>query len=292
MSEAIRFLHALAQAFSAMNLYAPGHPAATRAIALAWQALEVLLARAPDHAFLFLGNAPIHDGRPLHELASWPWSPRLAKVDLHRIEFHAGITAEAFRQFLERVQARFIRGGVPADESVEPLEGIDYGPVVVEDAEGAVAGLIPEEYALAVENSAELVIDMVDELEAFMFIREEAGAGRVAWAEAEAVVRLLIGYSLHLKLPQAAAPADHLMYPAVHAINTTCLVIAAGQTMGLERADLQRLGLAALLHDVGMARLPARFTTAARLSEADRATMESHPAEGAALLLTGGGSGR
>jgi hypothetical protein len=290
MSEAIRFLHALAQAFSAMNLYAPGHPAATRAAALAWQALEVLLARAPDHAFLFLGNAPIHGGRPLHELASWPWSPRLAKVDLHRIEFHAGITPEAFRRFLERVQARFIGGGVPADESVEPLEGIDYGPVVVDDAEGAVAGLIPEAYALAVENSAELVIDMVDELEAFMFIREEARAGRVAWAEAEAVVRLLIGYSLHLRLPQAAAPADHFMYPAVHAINTTCLVIAAGQTMGLERADLQRLGLAALMHDVGMARLPARLTTAAELGEADRAMMESHPAEGAALLLGGGGA--
>lgn len=290
MSEAIRFLHALAQAFSAMNLYAPGHPAAARAIALAWQALEALLARAPDHAFLFLGNAPIHGGRPLHELASWPWSPRLAKVDLHRIEFREGITAEGFRQFLDRVQGRFIRGGVPADESVEPLEGIDYGPVVVEDAEGAVAGLIPEEYALAVENSAELVIDMVDELEAFMYIREEARAGRVAWAEAEAVVRLLIGYSLHLRLPQAAAPADHLMYPAVHAINTTCLVIAAGQTMGLERADLQRLGLAALLHDVGMARLPARFTTAAQLGETDRATMESHPGQGAALLLAGGGA--
>lgn len=290
MSEAIRFLHALAQAFSTMNLYAPGHPAAARAIAHAWHALEELLARAPEHAFLFLGNAPIHGGRPLHELASWPWSPRLAKVDLHRLEFHAGITAEAFQQFLERVQARFIRGGVPAEESVDPLEGIDYGPVVVEEAEGAVAGMIPEAYALAVEHSAELVIDMVDELEAFMFIREEAAAGRVAWAEAEAIVRLLIGYSLHLRLPQAASPADHRMYPAVHAINTTCLLIAAGHATHLERADLQRLGLAALLHDVGMARLSERFTAADHLSEGERLTMETHPALGAALLLAGGGA--
>lgn len=293
MSEAIRFLHALAQALSAMHLYAPGHPAAARAVALAWQALEALLARGPDHAFLFLGSAPIHDGRPLHELASWPWSPRLAKVDLHRIEFHAGITAAAFEQFLGRVQARFIQGGVPTDESVEPLEGIDYGPVVVEEAEGAAAGggTISEGYALAVENSAELVVDMRDELEAFQFIRTEAAAGRVAWAEAEAVVRLLIGYALQLRLPQAAASAAPLDYPAVHAINTTCLVIGAGRAADLERADLHRLAIAALLHDLGMARLPAHLSVASELSETERATVETHPALGAELLLSAGGAG-
>jgi hypothetical protein len=291
VSEAIRFLHALAQAFSAMNLYAPGHPAAVRAVGLAWQALEALLARGPNHAFLFLGHAPIHEGRPLHELTSWPWSPRLAKIGMHRIEFHAGVTADGLHQLLDRIQARFICGGTPADESVEPLEGIDYGPVVVEDAEGAAAGVIPEAYALAVEHSTELVIDMIDELEAFMFIREEATAGRVAWAEAEAVVRLLIGYSLHLRLPQAAAPVDHRAYPAVHAINTTCLGIAAGRAAGLECADVHRLAIAALLHDVGMARIPAHFMTATRLTATERAMVETHPALGANLLLSTSGPG-
>jgi hypothetical protein len=293
VSEAIRFLHALAQAFSAMNLYAPGHPAATRAITMAWQALEALLAQGPDHDFLFLGTAPIHAGRPLHELASWPWSPRLTKVDLHRIEFHAGITEDAFRRFLARVQARFIGGGIAGDESEEGLEGIDYGPVVVEEAEraGAGRGMFPAHDAPGPEGGAELVVDMRDELEAFQFIRTEAAAGRVAWAEAEAIVRLLIGYALQVRLPQVATSVTAEEYPAVHAINTTCLVIGAGRATGLERADLHRLAIAALLHDLGMAVLPARLTGASELSEADRAAVETHPALGAELLLSAGGAG-
>lgn len=289
MSEAIRFLHALAQAFSAMNLYSPGHPAAARAATLAWHALEALLARGPDHAFLFLGTAPIHDGRPLHELATWPWSERLAKVGMHRVEFHAGVTPEALDELLERIQGRFVQGETPPDESVEPLEGIDYGAVVVEEAEDPEQ--LPDEVEVAVEGSAEILLDMTDELEALAFIRAEATAGRVARAEADAVVRLLMGHFHYHRLPQASAPEEHLAYPAVHAINTTCLAIAAGRAGGLERADLHHLGTAALLHDIGMARLPSFYTTASRLSEAERATMETHPALGAELLLAVGGAG-
>lgn len=289
MSEAIRFLHALAQAFAAMNLYSPGHPAAARAATLAWQALEVLLARGPDHAFLFLGTAPIHDGRPLHELATWPWSARLAKVGMHRVEFHAGVTSEALDQLLERIQGRFVQGGTPEDESVEPLEGIDYGAVVIEEAEDPEQ--LPDEMDLAVEGSSEILLDMSDELEAFAFIRAEATAGRVARAEADAIVRLVMGHFHHHRLPQAATPEEHQAYPAVHAINTMCLAIAAGRAAGLERVDLHHLGTAALLHDIGMARLPLHYSMATRLSEVERVTMETHPALGAELLLTAGGAG-
>ncbi len=289
MSEAIRFLHALAQAFAAMNLYSPGHPAAARAATHAWEALNALFARGPDHAFLFLGTAPIHDGRPLHELATWPWSARLAKVGMHRIEFHHGVPLEALDQLLERIQGRFVDGGTPADESVEPLEGIDYGAVIVEEAEDPEQ--LPVESEVPVEGSSEVMLDMTDELEAFAFIREEATAGRLARAEADAIVRLLMGHFHHHRLPQAAAPEHHLDYSAVHAINTTCLAIAAGRAAGLERVDLHLLGHAALLHDIGMARLPEYFRAATRLSEPERATMEQHPALGAELLLTVGGAG-
>jgi HD-GYP domain-containing protein (c-di-GMP phosphodiesterase class II) len=288
VSEAVRFLHALAQVFSAMSLYTPGHPAATRAAALAWQALEALLVRGADQAFLFLGDAPIHGGRPLHELATWPWSPRLAKVGMQRIEFHDGVTAEGFAELLARIQARLINGDIPPDESIEPLDGIEYGAVVVQEQdEEATVDFAP----LSLEGMGEGIVDMTDELDAFRFIRSEAAAGRVARAEADAVVRLLLGCFQHHRLPQALAPSDADAYSGVHAINTACLTIAAGRAAGLERTDLYHLGSAALLHDIGMARLPARFVGLAALTEAERATVESHPALGAELLLTAGGPG-
>ena len=66
MSDAIRFLHALAQALSAISLYSPGHPAAAKALEAAWQALQVLLKRDARPTFFFLGGAPVYSGRALH----------------------------------------------------------------------------------------------------------------------------------------------------------------------------------------------------------------------------------
>lgn len=289
MSEAIRFLHALAQALSAMALYSPGHPAAARAVQAAWEALEALLARAPEHNFLFLGAAPIHAGRPLHELAAWPWSPRLARVGMHRIEFVEGVSAEGLRTLLERIQVRFATGHAPDDEPVDPIPGVNYGTVAVDEAEQEPERLAEE--VAAVEGSRELMLDLSDELAAFAYIREQATVGAVARAETDAVIRILLGHLEHHALPQAAPPADPTVYPQVHAINTALLAMAAGRAAGLERPDAQRLGTAALLHDLGMARIPARLSYADRLSEAERAVVETHPAKGAELLLTAGGRG-
>lgn len=289
MSEAIRFLHALAQALSAMALYSPGHPAARRAVEIAWNALEALLLREPEHNFLFLGGAPIHAGRPLHELTSWPWGARLAHVGMHRIEFQRAVTVEGLNELLERIQHRFATGVIPNEELATPLPGINYGTVAVDEVDDDIERVADE--VAAVEGSRELQLDLTDELEAFVFIREQATVGSVARAEVDAVVRLLLGHLEHHAVPQAAPPSEPTSYPAVHAINTTLLAMAAGRAAGLERSDLHRLGTAAILHDIGMARIPAKLSWADRLSEVERALVETHPARGVELLLTAGGRG-
>lgn len=289
MSEAIRFLHALAQALSSMALYSPGHPAARRAVAIAWDALEALLQREPAHNFLFLGGAPIHAGRPLHELASWPWGARLAQIGMHRIEFERTVTVEGLQILLERIQSRFSTGLIPEEELSAPLPGINYGTVAVDETDDDLQRMADE--VATVEGSRELQLDLTDELDAFGFIREQATVGSVARAEVDAVVRLLLGHLEHHAVPQAAPPTEPTRYPSVHAINTTLLSMAAGRAAGLERSDLHRLGTAAILHDIGMARIPARLSYADRLSEAERALVETHPERGAELLLTAGGRG-
>lgn len=289
MSEAVRFLHALAQALSAMALYSPGHPAAGRAIDAAWEALQALMAVGDEQVFMFLGSAPIYGGRALHELAAWPWSPRLAHVGMHRVEFHPAATRAGLEELLGRIQVRFTTGQIPEDESAVELPGINYGTVAIDEQEED-----PERFAeevAAVEGSRELQLDLSDELAAFTFIREQATVGSVARAEADAIIRLLLGHLEHHALPQAAPPVDPKSYPAVHAINTALLAMAAGRAAGLERNDAHRLGTAALFHDIGMARIPAKLSYADRLSEAERAVVETHPARGAELLLTAGGRG-
>lgn len=289
MSEGIRFLHAMAQALATLGLYAPGHPAVTKALEAAWQALTVLMARGERVTYFFLGGAPVFDGRALHELSDWPWGRRLAVAGVQRLEFEVEVTAESLTRFLEMVQARLGSGAsaepLPADDA---FTGIRFGGVeVIDQFAEADESAEPEPDT----ESRELALNLTDELEATAFIHAEARAGTVALSEANAVIRILASQLDRHDLPQAAPPRDHAAYPQVHAVNTALLVMAVARNAGMEGPERHRVGLAALLHDIGMATLPEEYAHLPAFTEADRRRMEEHPRIGARMLLERGGRG-
>lgn len=285
MSEAIRFLHALAQALATMALYSPGHPSARRASEGAWQALTALLRVEPRTSFLFLGGAPIYGGRALHELADWPWCGRLADAAVQRIEFEQGITLEAFESLLGLLQLRLADSEAATSGEVH-LPGVSFGPVEVESllAEDDAEVAVPEE-----EVESTVLLNLEDELEALRYVLAEGREGRLARAEAEAVVRLLGGLVEQYVLPQANAIDG--AEPAAQALNTALLVMAVGMRLGIDDAGRHRLGLAALWHDIGMTRLPIGLMKTLTLTAEERVIMEGHTILGATLLLQQGGRG-
>ncbi len=287
MSEAVRFLHALAQALSTMMLYSPGHPAARRTGEAAWDALQALLRSDATPIFFFLGGAPVYRGRALHEIAGWSWSPRLAQAGIQRLEFNAAVTAEGWAQALDQLLEQLNeerRGGVA---EVPTIPGVLFGAVVVEE----IAEQSAEERQAEVEGSSEVQIDLPDEIDAMTYLLAEARRGQLARAEAEAITRLLGGLLDSHALPQVLPPPDHAAYPATHALNTALLAMSAGTVSGIDRAGRHRLGLAALLHDIGMACLPEHLVLQESLTREERALIETHTALGASLLLQAGGQG-
>lgn len=73
--------------------------------------------------------------------------------------------------------------------------------------------------------------------------------------------------------------------PAREAVHVAILALKIGLELGYAPDELRRLGLVALLHDVGMARLPEAFLhRKGPLSKEERALLERHPEEGARLL--------
>ncbi|MGD9573322.1 MAG: HD-GYP domain-containing protein [Thermoleophilia bacterium] len=289
MSEAIRFLHALAQALSTTALYSPGHPAAARSVEALWQALRALLAAEAEPTFLFLGGAPIHGGRALHELTGWPWGGRLSAAGVQRVEFDERVTPASLTEFLVRVQLR-LASGVESDTAEADLDGIRFG--VVEVADGEEEDEEPSAEAAPDEGEPpEPVLDLDDELAAMAWILEEAREGRVARSEADAVVRILASQLQAHPLPQVAVPESFTDYPAYLAINTALLAMAVSEAAGIDRRGRQVLGVAALLADIGMTRLGAPFELRESLSAADRELMESHTTRGAQLLIEVPGRG-
>jgi HD-GYP domain-containing protein (c-di-GMP phosphodiesterase class II) len=75
----------------------------------------------------------------------------------------------------------------------------------------------------------------------------------------------------------------------VHAVNTTVLALALGAHLGIERRGLRRLGLGALLHDVGKTTLPRELLEhPGELSEKELARVREYPQAGYELVADSG----
>ena len=78
---------------------------------------------------------------------------------------------------------------------------------------------------------------------------------------------------------------DHDEYTFAHCVNVSVLSVAIGQTLGLSRAALANLGVAALLHDVGKTAVPADvLRKPGALSPEEWRSIQRHPLEGVKLV--------
>ncbi|MEM7414727.1 MAG: HD domain-containing phosphohydrolase [Gemmatimonadota bacterium] len=74
-----------------------------------------------------------------------------------------------------------------------------------------------------------------------------------------------------------SALKDYDDYAFTHAVNVCIFCVAIGRRLGLSKAQLYDLGHAALVHDIGMSRIPHEILTkGATLTAEERARMESH----------------
>lgn len=90
--------------------------------------------------------------------------------------------------------------------------------------------------------------------------------------------------------PDALVWLTHLRtrdeYTATHCINVCILALTFGQAIELDEKQLHRLGMGALLHDIGKMRIPDDILNKpARLTKEEFETMMQHPTIGHAMLV-------
>ncbi len=79
---------------------------------------------------------------------------------------------------------------------------------------------------------------------------------------------------------------NHDEYTLNHSVNVCVLSIALGRRLGLSRAELVELAIAAFFHDLGKLETPLDILNKpARLSDEEREIMEQHPYKGARKLI-------
>ncbi len=284
MKEAVKFLTGLAQAMSTMALYADGHPARERAIDRAYEALVELQGRSPNPLLTFLGTDIVLDRVPLRDLKQWEWGPRLSAAGIQRLEFVGPVSREDFDAFLDEVYVRI--NGIPVS-SAEVRQGrpsnVRYGSVGLrgsDEDEVAPEGAVAE---------AMRGYSLHEEIEAVEWLQGEVRDGRrIQMLEAHGIVRSL---SVAMHGDQAyLLPLLRLkefdQYTVTHTLNVSVLTMALAEFLGMGPREVRAFGIAGLLHDLGKVKVPEEILNKpGKLTDEERLVMNSHPSEGARLIL-------
>ncbi|KAF0182122.1 MAG: HD domain protein [Nitrospirae bacterium] len=78
---------------------------------------------------------------------------------------------------------------------------------------------------------------------------------------------------------------NHDLYTYTHSINVTVLSISLAATLGLPQEQIEKLGIGAMLHDIGKSTIPAEvLNKQGQLSEEEFRLMQQHPVEGVRML--------
>lgn len=282
MSSASQFLTAFAQAISTMTLYKDGHPARERAVDQVYERLLLLQDEVSLPDFTFLGNEIVFAQRPLRELKSWDWGSRLALAGVQRLEFLGPVSREELDGFLDEVLQRVTVGTIDTAEIRQmKATNIRYGVVGLKgDEEGGGR----EEIA-----TATLAYTLREEADTIRWLHDELQDDRALhMVEAEAVIRSL---SVAMHGDQAfLIPLLRLkqfdQYTTTHALNVSVLTMALAEFIGLGPKEVRSFGIAGLLHDLGKVKVPEEILNKpGKLTEEERVIMNSHPVEGARIIL-------
>ena len=279
------FLTALAQAFSSMTLYEEGHPARARAVDRAHERLLELQQGGDPLLFTFLGDEIVFNGRPLRELRSWDWGPRLAEAGIQRLECVGPVARGDFDVFLEFALGQLFQQPGDTTEVRQVREtNIRYGSVQIRgeetDQQKASAGEV---------LTATLAYTFKEETETVEWIHEELkDGGDLQLLEAEAVVRSL-SVAMHGD-QQFVIPLLRLkrfdQYTTTHALNVSVLAMALAEFVGLGPTEIRTFGIAGLLHDLGKVAIPDDILNKpGKLTDQERQVMNNHTVEGARMII-------
>jgi HD-GYP domain-containing protein (c-di-GMP phosphodiesterase class II) len=297
MNAPAKFLTSLAQSLSTMMLYPREHPTWKRAADASFAALQELQKENAHPVFSFIGRDIVYGESPLHDLKDWPWAQKLAEVGVGRLEFEAEVRNDEFEEFIADVLARIVQSGagapvVPATRSPGGRQSIRFGAVTVREIDDGNADLgsgTREPTPAGGMEGTGLPYGLEEEASGATWIYEQVQAKDVVpLVEADAVVRSLtvaMRGSSAMIIPLLRLKASD-PYNAIHAINVAVLVMALAESLGLGNKDVHEFGMAALLHDLGMAKVPRELVTKPiELTDEERKIVERHPADGARIIL-------
>jgi HD-GYP domain-containing protein (c-di-GMP phosphodiesterase class II) len=285
VTDPVRFLNAFGKSLSAMALYAPTHPSRAKSAQVAFEAVQELQRSQLVLKFSFLGDEVVFQNRHLRELKDWEWCERFTRSGIQRMEFVCEVIKEEFDDFLYTIMAE-VTPGWRDPRHTQRHEGseytsIKYGAIGVRgDAEQFLTDPLPV---------IGMNFPLDEEAETIGMIYGEVEAGRPLPAgEIETVVASL-SVAMHgdseILMPLLQLK-EFDQYTTAHALNVSVLVMGLSEFLGLGGRDTRAIGVAGLLRDVGMTKVPKDIVSkAGPPTDEEWDVIRRHPIEGARIIL-------
>jgi diguanylate cyclase (GGDEF)-like protein/putative nucleotidyltransferase with HDIG domain len=199
----------------------------------------------------------------------------------------ASVVAERIRTTVaaEPVAACEVEGGIVTTVSIGlatyPDDG-DSEQVLLSQADQAM--YVAKRLGRNQVRTAEQARTMSADLE-WMALFQEEGQREAMQREGIAPEQLRETYTLRIVCSLLSLLEGRDQQMSAHAYAVSDLATALAHEMGLEAKDVTRIGLAALLHDIGKVAIPDRLLQkASLLSSAEHALLQEHAALGAQIL--------
>lgn len=176
----------------------------------------------------------------------------------------------AIEERADRLRERLAQAGIEAFELIDPTEIVDR-----DEEEPTARERARRTYARSIEVTREVLTSA----------RLGRSQGlRQAKRAVQGIVDLIMSDSASLLGMTALRDFDE--YTFVHSVNVCILSVALGRRLGLTKTQLLDLGLAALLHDIGKARIPLDvLNKQGALDEAEMTLMRTHTWQGVLALF-------
>ena len=266
-----------------MTLYPEGHPLRESALDGAFEHLDGLTGGPTGRpTFTFLEDEVVYGRESLRELKSWGFGLRLVAAGIQRLEFERKVSREEFEGLLQEILARLTLATIDTGEGRQMRSiGARFGSVGLQLPDG-------DENEAPVERTR-LALSLGDEADTFRRLQSDVQSlGSVPLLEAEAVVRSL-SVAMHgdsrFVLPLLELK-EFDQYTTTHSLNVAVLSLGLAEALGFAQKEIRAIGVAGLLHDIGKTRIPIEILTKpGKLTEHERAIMNSHPVDGARIIL-------
>ena len=275
MSEAgaDRLLHLLSNAIHATGMYPPSHPCVKEPLRALADCLAARLAVPGTRSttLLAVDDDLVLDGEAERVASLYHDSLRrtLERCGVERLSFVAGVGPE---------ELAAIVGGFAGRGPLAPSEHVVLGRIATEEeaAAGSAGDDLDEGHVEAVEVGLERL--HAEDPRAFEAL------DHAVWELLEATGRASRRYLLQRELPSQSRP--HFR----HAISVCLDAMTLGRALGIGGPTLHGLAIGALLHDIGLWRLPGALFGEGAPAEPARAALLLHPELGASRLAAIGGA--